>query len=226
MWNRNRIGIAAILVMFLWDVFVIRYQKASCATGMLPRCYPTGETYPYRDAQGRTQYDSIYHTIAPFKLTDQNGHIYTSDSLKGKIYVANFFFCNCKSICPKMTNYMLFLQKEFKGNENVRFLSHTVDPENDSVPVLKRYAQQYNIEERQWHLLTGSRSELYDLSKHSYYLGVASDNPDYFEHSEKFVLVDANGIIRGYYNGTDSIDVEKLKNDIKTILNNNKNKML
>jgi protein SCO1/2 len=120
-----------------------------------------------------------------------------------------------------MTNYLLLLQNEFKNDGRIAFLSHTVDPENDSVPVLKEYEQQNNIDGHQWHLLTGSRKELYDLSKNSYFLGVESDNPDNFEHSEKFVLVDTDKVIRGYYNGTDSLEVEKLKRDIKTLLTSN-----
>ena len=120
-----------------------------------------------------------------------------------------------------MTNYLLQLQNEFKDDKRIEFLSHTVNPENDSIPVLKQYEEQNNIDGRKWHLLTGSRKELYDLSKNSYYLGVESDSPDNFEHSEKLVLVDTHRIIRGYYNGTNSLEIEKLKNDINILLNSN-----
>jgi protein SCO1 len=226
MWSRNQIGVTVVSVILLLDVFIYKNQKANCANGILPRCYPTGEIYPCKDSKGRIKYDSVYHTISNFKLTDQNGNIITNDSLNGKIYVANFFFCSCRSICPKMTNYMHLLQNAFHADNRIEFLSHTVDPENDSVPVLRQYAEQHNIDGNQWHLLTGSRKELYDLSKTSYYLGAASDSPDNFEHSEKFVLVDNNRIIRGYYNGTDSLEVVKLKNDISYLLNNNKNQNL
>jgi len=218
MSRRNYIGITIVIVILLFDVLLYKYQGVNCSNVMLPRCYPTGEIFPFKDSNGNIKYDSVYHSISNFKLVDQNANIITNDSLNGKIYIANFFFCACRSICPRMTNYLLLLQNEFKNDRRISFLSHTVDPENDSVSVLKEYEQQNNIDGRQWHLLTGSRKELYNLSKNSYYLGVESDSPDNFEHSEKFVLVDTRRIIRGYYNGTDSLEVEKLKNDIKILL--------
>jgi protein SCO1/2 len=175
--------------------------------------------FPYKDAYGNIKYDSVYHTIADFKLVDQNANIVTNHSLKDKIYVANFFFCACGTICPRMTKYMHRLQDQFKNDNRVEFLSHTVDPEHDSIAVLKKYEERNNIDGKKWHLLTGLRQELYDLSKRSYYLGVANDSPDDFEHSEKFVLVDNHRIIRGYYDGTDSVEVDKLKKDIKILLN-------
>jgi protein SCO1/2 len=216
--RKNSIGVTIVTVILFFDVLVYKYQAVSCSNATLPRCYPTGEIFPFKDSNGNIKYDSVYHTISNFKLIDQNADVITNDSLKGKIYVANFFFCTCTSICPRMTNYLLLLQNEFKNDGRIIFLSHTVDPENDSVPALKAYEQQNNIDGRQWHLLTGSRKELYDLSRNSYFLGVESDSPENFEHSEQFVLVDTRRIIRGYYNGTDSLEVEKLKGDIKILL--------
>ena len=212
------IGIGASLFIIAIEIFIYQKQELS-KSERLPRCFPTGEMFPYKDAYGRIKYDSVYHTIADFKLTDQNGNMITNHSLKDKIYIANFFFCTCKTICPRMANYMLRLQGEFKNDDRVEFLSHTVDPEHDSIPVLKEYEERNNIDGNKWHLLTGSRQELYDLSKRSYYLGVANDSPDNFEHSEKFVLVDNHRIIRGYYDGTDSVEVAKLKGDLKILLN-------
>ncbi|MEO8406174.1 MAG: SCO family protein, partial [Chitinophagaceae bacterium] len=183
-----------------------------------PRCFATGEIFPFKDADGHILYDSVYHTIADFKLTDQNSKLITNQDIKGKVYVANFFFCRCPSICPKMTNYLLLLQDEFKDENGVAFLSHTVDPEDDSIPVLKEYEQRYHIDGNKWHLLTGTRQEIYDLSKRSYYLGVANDSPDEFQHSEKLVLVDTHRIIRGFYDGTNKEEVNKLKHDITLLL--------
>lgn len=218
MKNRVAIGIC-IMGATLASMVFIYIDKEKKLSEQLPRCFPTGEMFPYKDAYGRIVYDSVYHTIADFKLNDQNGNTVTNHTFKDKIYVANFFFCRCGSICPKMTNYILLLQNEFKDENGIAFLSHTVDPENDSVAVLKQYAEQHHIDSNKWHLLTGSREELYDLSKRSYYLGVANDSPDNFEHSEKLVLVDNHRVIRGYYNGTDSLEVDKLKHDIKILLN-------
>ena len=223
MRRRNYIAIIVISGILIFDLFVYKYQALNCSNINLPRCFPTGEIYPFKDVNGNMKYDSVFHTISDFKLYDQNANILTNDSLNAKIYVANFFFCTCPSICPRMTNYLHILADEFKHDDRITFLSHTVDPENDSVPVLKAYEQQNNINGQQWHLLTGSRAELYDLSKNSYYLGVASDSEANFEHSEKFVLVDTRRIIRGYYDGTDSLEVEKLKNDIKILISQDSN---
>ncbi|MEO6548644.1 MAG: SCO family protein [Ferruginibacter sp.] len=219
--NKTVIGIGVMVITIISMLWIYNVQETK-QSEKLPRCFPTGEMFPFKDANGRIKYDSVYHTIADFKLTDQNGNTITNQSLKTKIYVANFFFCRCGSICPKMTNNILLLQDDFKNESGIAFLSHTVNPENDSVKVLKEYEKRYHINGNKWHLLTGSRQELYDLSKRSHYLGVANDSPDEFEHSEKLVLVDDHRIIRGFYNGTDAREVEKLKEDIKTLLREQK----
>ena len=216
MKTRIFVAIFAVLAIAFFEIYMRTHVDLSGYK--LPKCYPTGEMFPYKDAYGNIKYDSVYHTIADFKLTDQNGQMFTNSLLKGKIYVANFFFVTCPSICPRMTNLMSHLQNQFKNDSTVAFLSHTVDPEHDSVSVLKMYEKQNKIDGKQWHLLTGSREELFNLSKRSYYLGVANDSPDNFEHSEKFVLIDDHRIIRGYYDGTDSAEVAKLAIDIKILL--------
>jgi protein SCO1/2 len=214
----RRVIIATVCTLTIIIFEFLVYAKMEGSGKRLPRCYPTGEVFPYKDIYGNIKYDSVYHTIDDFKLIDQNNNIITNHSFKDKIYVANFFFCSCGSICPRMTNCMHHLQDEFQDEATVEFLSHTVDPEHDTVPALKEYEEQNNIDGSKWHLVTGSRSELYDLSKRSYYLGVANDSPDNFEHSQMFVLVDNHRIIRGYYDGTDSVEVDKLKDDIKILL--------
>lgn len=219
--------IGSLLILLVVYVEIVHYQRQEAGYyDKLPRCFPTGEIFPYKDANGNIKYDSVYHTIADFKLIDQNGATFTNQQLKGKIYVANFFFCRCGTICPKMTNYILLLQNEFKNQDQIAFISHTVDPENDSVAVLKKYEIDHQVNGNQWHLLTGSRQELYDLSKRSYYLGVANDSPDEFLHSEKLVLVDSYRIIRGFYDGTNAVEVEKLKVDIKVLLKEENSKKL
>lgn len=215
--NKTVIGIGVMVITIISMLYIYKIQETKLSE-KLPRCFPTGEMFPFKDGNGNIKYDSVYHTIADFKLTDQNGNIITNQSLKGKIYVANFFFCRCGSICPKMTNNILLLQDEFKDENSIAFLSHTVNPENDSVKVLKEYERRNHINGNKWHLLTGSRQELYDLSKRSYYLGVANDSPDEFEHSEKLVLVDNHRIIRGFYDGTEKAEVDKLKKNIKILL--------
>ncbi len=184
----------------------------------LRKWFPTGEVRTYK-FRGATKVDSIYHTIADFKLIDQEGKIITNDSFKNHIYVADFFFCTCPTICPKMTRQLARVQEEFKYVKWVNIISHTVNPEHDSVAVLKKYAQKYGVMSDKWHLVTGSKQELYDLCMKSYFLAVQDDGGiDNFDHSEKFVLVDNHRVIRGYYDGTDSADVTRLMDDIVVLL--------
>jgi len=221
MRQRKFPAVLAVIGIILFELYMNVFPVNS---GALPKCFPTGEMFPYKDAQGNIKYDSVYHTIADFKLTDQNGSTFTNDALKNKVYVADFFFVSCPTICPRMTKSMLNLQRTFLNDTSVAFLSHTISPEHDSVAVLKRYEAKNKINGRQWHILTGPRKDLYDLSKRSYYLGVRNDSPDNFQHSEKFVLVDDHRIIRGYYDGTDSLEVDRLQSDIKTLLKEIKSK--
>jgi protein SCO1/2 len=190
--------VAIAVVLLVSTVEIIHFNRLESGYyDRLPKCFPTGAVYQRLNEKGLAITDSIYHTIAAYKLTDQNGHLFTNDSLKGKIYVANFFFCNCKLICPRMTFAMEGIQSEFKNQPNVSLISHTISPEQDSVPVLKKYADDHGVDERKWHLLTGTRSQIFDLIKNSYYLAGPADTEFSFSHNSKFVLVDAKRIIRG-----------------------------
>jgi protein SCO1/2 len=165
-------------------------------------------------------YSSI-HTIPPFSFTDQDGKTITEQTVAGRIYVADFFFTSCASICPKMTNNIAVLQEAFKNNTQVIFLSHTVMPERDSVPVLKKYALEKGVITGKWHLLTGSREDIYRLAKKEYYAG---DTIGYYQagneflHTENFILLDKQRRIRGVYNGTLAVEIDRLKEDIQTLL--------
>lgn len=165
-------------------------------------------------------YDSI-HRIPAFSFTDQDGKTVTEKTVEGKIYVADFIFTRCGSICPKMTTNMGLLQAAFKDNDKVLLLSHSVTPEMDSVPVLKRYAEDKGIISGKWHLLTGSETAIYDLAKKQYYAG---DTIGYYQtgneflHTENFILVDKLRRIRGVYNGTLPLEMERLTDDINTLL--------
>ena len=144
------------------------------------------------------------HTIADFKFTNQNGKIITQDDYKGKIYVADFFFTTCGSICPKMTNNMVWLQNQIKNNPKVLLLSHSVTPDIDSVPVLKKYALEKGVIDSKWNLVTGNKKDIYYIARQSY-LAVKTGKPSEMYdmvHTENFVLVDAQRRIRGFYDGT------------------------
>lgn len=164
------------------------------------------------------QYVKKYHTIADFSLINQNGKTVTQKDYEDKIYVADFFFTTCQTICPIMTDHMVKIQQELRDDAQVLLLSHTVTPEIDSVQVLKNYAVAKGVNDKKWNLVTGDKKQIYDLARKSYL--VAKDNP-YEEydliHTENFVLVDKKKRIRGFYDGTDPEAIEELLKDIKIL---------
>ena len=150
------------------------------------------------------QYVAIDHTIADFSFTNQNGKTITQKDYEGKIYVADFFFTTCGSICPKMTNNMVWLQNQIKNNPKVLLLSHSVTPDIDSVPVLKKYALKKGVIDRKWNLVTGNKKDIYFIARKSY-LAVKTGKPSEMYdmvHTENFVLVDSKRRVRGFYDGT------------------------
>lgn len=167
------------------------------------------------------QYKSKYHTIADFSFINQNGKTITQKDYEGKIYVADFFFTTCGSICPKMTTNLSEIQTAFAHNPKVKLLSHTVFPETDSVPVLQAYAKKYKVDASQWNLVTGDKKEIYTMARKSYLavkLGKPSELYD-MVHTENFVLVDTKRRVRGFYDGTNKEDMKRLIEDI-TFLSN------
>jgi len=162
------------------------------------------------------QYVSKYHTIADFSFTNQNGKTITQKDYEGKIYVADFFFTTCGSICPKMTANLADVQKAILNNPKVMLLSHTVLPEIDSVPVLKKYAIEKGVIDSKWNLVTGDKKDIYTMARKSY-LAVKLGKPDELYdmvHTENFVLVDAKRRVRGFYDGTNKDDIKRLIDDI------------
>lgn len=162
------------------------------------------------------QYKSKYHTIADFSFVNQNGDTITQKNYEGKIYVADFFFTTCGSICPKMTTNLADVQKAVLNNPKVMLLSHTVFPETDSIPVLKAYAIKHGVIDSKWNLVTGDKKEIYTMARKSY-LAVKLGRPDQLYdmvHTENFVLVDQKRRVRGFYDGTDKEDMKRLLEDI------------
>ena len=167
------------------------------------------------------QYKSKYHSIADFSFINQNGKTITQKDYEGKIYVADFFFTTCGSICPKMSTNLSEIQTAFAHNPKVKLLSHTVFPETDSVPVLKAYAKKYKVDAFKWNLVTGDKKEIYTMARKSYLavkLGKPSELYD-MVHTENFVLVDTKRRVRGFYDGTNKEDMKRLIADI-TFLSN------
>ena len=163
--------------------------------------------------------DTIYHQIASFNLTNQIGQVVNQNTTKNKIYIANFFFASCQSICPMMSNQLQEVQKAFLADDSVLILSHSVNPLHDTVAVLNNYADTYGAKTNKWHLLTGNKKQIYDLAKTSYLVNAFEDDgsPEGFLHSELFLLIDKKARIRGMYDGTNTAEVKKLIEDVKLL---------
>ena len=159
-----------------------------------------------------------YHKISDFKLTNQNGKEITQANYKDKIYVADFFFTTCQDICPIMTKNMYQLQEELKNDNQILLLSHTVIPEVDTVEQLKEYAIENNVDDSKWNLVTGYKKQIYELARKSY-LAVEDSNYSEYDmiHTENFMLIDKEKQIRGFYDGTNSEEINRLLKDIEIL---------
>tara|TARA_B100001765_G_scaffold185852_1_gene130612 strand:- start:272 stop:898 length:627 start_codon:yes stop_codon:yes gene_type:complete len=162
------------------------------------------------------------HKISDFKLINQNNKEITRENLKGNIYVANFFFTSCPSICPKMTSNLKIIEKKFINQNNFKIISHSVTPWIDTPETLKSYEKNYNINGRMWNLVTGEKKLIYDLARNSYFaeenFGLINDEND-FIHTELVFLIDKKSYIRGVYNGTLKIEMKRLIEDISLLIN-------
>jgi len=156
------------------------------------------------------------HTIADFELINQNGETITQEEYKDKIYVADFFFATCKGICIPMANNMIELQKYFENDDDIMFLSHSVTPKLDSVPVLKAYANRKGVIDTKWNVTTGNKKHIYELARKSYFavLDEGDGGVQDFIHTENFILIDKKRRIRGMYDGTNFENMQKIINDI------------
>ena len=165
------------------------------------------------------QYQKKYHKINNFTLVNQNGARITQADYDGKIYVADFFFTTCQTICPIMTEHMYEIQQKTLSDPEILLLSHSVTPEIDSVAQLQRYAKRKGVIDSKWNLVTGDKKQIYDLARTSYLaVKTAGDGGDYdMIHTENFMLIDANKQIRGFYDGTDPEAIKTLLDDIKLL---------
>jgi protein SCO1 len=174
--------------------------------------------YGERDFNG---IDTVYHTVPEFKLLNQDSSWITNENLKGKIYVADFFFTKCPTICPIMKTQMLRVYDRFKNDPEVVIVSHTIDPEYDTVAVLRDYANRLGVESNKWNFLTGSMDDIYDLAKKGYFVTATVDKTEAggFLHSGAFMLIDQQQRIRGQYDGTKDDQVDRLMKDIERLKN-------
>lgn len=219
-------------VLFVFSIIVISlFYFALKPKKSLPIFNPSDVNPELVDTT--VQYISKYHTIADFSFTNQNGKTITQKDYEGKIYVADFFFTTCKSICPKMTTNLVVVQKAFLDNPKVKLLSFTVMPDIDSVSILKDYAKINGVVDSKWNLVTGDKKAIYTMARKSF-LAVKQGKPDEIYdmvHTENFVLVDSKKRVRGFYDGT-NLDgptepgiknVKQLIEDINWLLEEEKN---
>ena len=184
-------------------------------------CNISKQRLPYFDSYDFSpKWNSVDHKIPKFQLINQNGDTITNDDYTGKIYIADFFFTTCPGICPKLTKHMKILENLYSNNDQIKFLSHTVMPWYDSVSVLSEYGKKYDIDSEKWNLVTGDKEEIYRVAREGYFADnsfKAQESVNEFIHTENFYLIDKNGKIRGVYNGTIEIEIERLKRHITTL---------
>ena len=199
-------------------IILILFYNALTPIPKLPIFQPAMVNFELVDST--IQHQKKYHRIADFSLTNQNGKMVTPLDFKGKIYVADFFFTTCPTICIAMTDHFLKVQKKIRNNPNVLLLSHSVTPQIDTVAQLKKYALEKGVVDAKWHLVTGDKKEIYELARKSY-LAVKEDGdggPFDMIHTENFILVDPDRRIRGFYDGTDIEEIKRLLEDIEVLI--------
>lgn len=164
--------------------------------------------------------DTIYPVINPFSFINQDSIVVTEKTFRNKIYVADFIFLSCPTICPKMNSELLNVYNEYKNDTNILFLSHTIDPEHDTIPRLKEYAENLGINNNKWFFVTGNKDSIYSIAKESYYATAYADSaePGGYLHSGGLLLIDKNRHIRGVYDGTNPKETKRLIKDIELLL--------
>lgn len=210
---------AAIIIVLVSTVMIYSIYTLSKPEQILP-IYNPADLNP-RLVDKSIQNRSENHTIADFELINQNGLTITQDDYKDKIYVADFFFTVCKGPCPIMTNNIGKLQEVFIKDDDVKFLSLSVTPEMDSVPVLREYATRNDVIDSKWNITTGVKQHIYELARKSYFAVVDEGDGGLqdFIHTPNFILVDKQKQIRGIYDGTNDKDIQRLIKDIKILQN-------
>ena len=199
------------------SIILLLFYKALLPQKKLPVFQPAMVNYELVDST--IQHIKKFHRIADFELINQNGKTVTHENFNGKIYVADFFFTTCPTICISMTDNLLKVQKEIQNNPNILLISHSVTPKIDSVTQLKKYAIEKGVNDKKWHLVTGDKKEIYKLARKSY-LAVKDEGdggPFDMIHTENFILVDPDKRIRGFYDGTDPKEIKRLLLEIKIL---------
>jgi|EP01089_Gocevia_fonbrunei_P020948 protein SCO1/2 len=206
-----------LVLLIVSAVIISLFYNALQPKEILPVYQPAMVNFELVDST--LQHVKKYHTIADFALTNQNGKLVTQKDYENKIYIADFFFTTCPTICPIMTKNMAGIQDKILNDEDVMLLSHSVTPDIDSVPQLKKYALEKGVKDSKWNLVTGDKQQIYELARKSY-MAVKTDGdggPYDMIHTENFILVDKERRIRGFYDGTDSEEMKKLLSDLEIL---------
>jgi protein SCO1/2 len=207
----------AIVLAILSAIIVSIFYSILKPKRVLPIYQPSQVNFELVDST--RQHIRKYHKIADFSLINQNGDIITQEDYTDKIYVADFFFTTCQTICPIMTDHMREIQDQLINDQEVMLLSHSVTPEIDSVEQLKRYAKLKGVNDTKWNLVTGDKKQIYELARQSYMAVKTTGVGDQYDmiHTENFMLIDKKRQIRGYYDGTDPEDIVRLLEDISVL---------
>lgn len=213
-----RYRVFIVIFFSIASAILLLFYEALTPKKVLPIFQPNDVNYELVDSS--IQHIKRFHKIKSFEFLNQNGEKISEKDYEGFIYVADFFFTTCPSICPIMTNNMVKIQNYIKDKKKVKLLSFSVTPDIDSVPVLKEYSIKKGVDDKYWNLLTGDKSKIYSLARKSFLVvkeNVESDSHSMI-HTENFVLVDREKRIRGFYDGTDDIEMQVLKEDIGILL--------
>lgn len=172
------------------------------------------------DSNGTKYQDTVYPKLPVFTFLDQDSSLFTQDSLPGHVYVADFIFLSCPTICPRLTAAMKKVYRAYEGDNRLRLISYSIDPAHDTIARLRAYARQLQVQTPKWRFLNGPQSVVMDLADHNYFVTAFPDStaPGGFTHSGALMLMDARGFMRGVYDGTDSADVQQLIGDISLLL--------
>lgn len=214
---KHFLAIFVYLIIFISSCSVDSEQNRG--ESQLP--YLGRHDYVEKTVNNQTIVDTLYHQVADFSFVDQDSSIITPETFNNKVYVTDFFFTSCPTICPVMKTQMLRVYEAFKDNDEVVLLSHTIDPAYDTVALLHDYADRLGVSSDKWHFVTGDKDQIYDMGLKSYMVTAMEDNnePGGFIHSGAFILVDKDKHIRGMYDGTKPDQVDILIKDIQKLLN-------
>lgn len=209
------------IVLFLLSAVIVSLFYSALAPKKTLQVYQPTMVNPEL-VDSTKQYIKKYHTIADFSLTNQNGKTITQNDYKNKIYIADFFFTTCPTICPLMTKNMADIQKKIQDDDDVLLLSHSVTPEIDSVAQLKKYALEKGVDDSKWNLVTGDKKQIYDLARKSYLAVKDDEYGGEFDmiHTPNFILVDKERRIRGFYDGSETEGIEQLMEDLQILKDN------